>query len=396
MPEYKYKAKDMTTGKMVSGIIQAGDEAAFYREMERKKLACVSLKEKGNVDNVELPYRFKLKELSVFCREFSIMLSAGIPLVDVLNKLNLRTTKKEKKRVYLYLIEAVEKGNSLAVSMEKLGKVFPSMLVEMVRVGEQSGTLEIVVEKMAVYYEKEYKTKSKVTTVMIYPVILLVVTFAIMILLFTFVMPKFFSIFSNMELPAITKFFMAISNFLINDWLYLILGILAVFVVVSVINSTKQGRFWFDRLKSNIPGFSALWMKGMIERFSNTMYILTSSGIVIMNALEICGATFGNTYLRSKMDKAREEVQKGVAFSRALEKENLFEDLVWSMIATGEETGNADEMYLKLSKYYEQESEDATSKMLAVMEPCILLVIGGIIALVVVSILIPIYSMYRQ
>ncbi|MGN0347884.1 MAG: type II secretion system F family protein [Lachnospiraceae bacterium] len=396
MPEYKYKAKDMTTGKMVSGIIQAGDEAAFYREMERKKLACVSLKEKGNVDSVELPYRFKLKELSVFCREFSIMLSAGIPLVDVLNKLNLRTTKKEKKRVYLYLIEAVEKGNSLAVSMEKLGKVFPSMLVEMVRVGEQSGTLEIVVDKMAVYYEKEYKTKSKVTTVMIYPVILLVVTFAIMILLFTFVMPKFFTIFSNMELPAITRFFMAISNFLINDWLYLILGILAVFVAVSVINSTKKGRFWFDRLKANIPGFSALWMKGMIERFANTMYILTSSGIVIMNALEICGATFGNTFLRSKLDNAREEVQKGVAFSRALEKENLFEDLVWSMIATGEETGNADEMYLKLSKYYEQESEDATSKMLAVMEPCILLVIGGIIALVVVSILIPIYSMYRQ
>lgn len=396
MPEYKYKAKEKETGKIVSGVMQAVDEATFYRELDKKKLICVSLKEKGNVDNAELPYRFKLKELSIFCREFSIMMSAGIPLVDVLNKLNLRTNKREKKRVYLYLIEAVEKGNTLADSMDKLGKVFPQILIEMIRIGEQSGNIETVVDKMAVYYEKEYKTRSKVTTVMIYPVILFVVTLAIMILLFTFVMPKFFTMFSNMELPGITKFFMGVSDFLINDWIYLILGVITIAVTFTVINSTKAGRYNIDKFKANIPGVSPLLLKGIIERFANTMYILTSSGIVIMEALEICGATISNVFYRGKLENAREEVQKGVAFSKALEQQKLFEDLVWSMIATGEETGNADEMYQKLSAYYEQENDAATSKLLAIMEPCILLVIGGIIALVVVSILIPIYSMYKQ
>lgn len=396
MPEYKYKAKEIETGKLVSGVIQASDERAFYRELDKKKLVCVSLKEKGNVDHAELPYRFKIKELSIFCREFSIMLSAGIPLVDVINKLNLRTNNKEKKRVYLYLIEAIEKGNSLASSMDKLGAVFPQILIEMIRIGEQSGNIETVVEKMAIYYEKEYKTRSKVTTVMIYPVILLVVTFAIMILLFTFVMPKFFTIFTNMELPGITRFFMAVSNFLINDWIYLILGVIAVAVIFNVINATTKGRYAFDKFKASIPAISALLEKSTIERFANTMYILSSSGIVILDALQICSATFSNTFLRRKLDLAREEVQKGVAFSKALEQHGLFEDLVWSMIATGEETGNSDEMYQKLAKYYEQENDAATSKLLAIMEPCILLLIGGIIALVVVSILIPIYSMYRQ
>ena len=396
MPEYKYKAKEKESGKIVSGVHQAMDEAAFYREMDKKGLVCISLKEKGNVEEAKLPYRFKLKELSVFCREFSIMLSAGIPLVEVLNKLNLRTKKQEKKRVFLYLIEAVEKGNTLASSMEKLGKVFPSILIEMIRIGEQSGSIEEVVEKMAIYYEKEYKTRSKVTTVMIYPAILTVVTLGIMILLFTFVMPRFFTMFSNMELPGITRFFMGVSNFLVHDWIYLILFIIGVAVVFSVINSTQKGKYAIDRFKAGLPGIAALLEKGIIERFSNTMYILTSSGITILDSLSICSATFANTFHRAKLDAAREDVQKGVAFSKALEKQELFEDLVWSMIATGEETGNADGMYNKLSLYYEQENDAAISKLLAIMEPMILLVIGGVVALVVVSILIPIYSMYKQ
>lgn len=396
MPEYSYKAKDMKTGKIISDKMQVVDEATFYRELEKKNLVCIRKVEKGNVDNVELPYRFKLKELSVFCREFSIMLSAGIPIVDVFNKLNNRTSNKEKKRVYLYMIESVEKGNTIADSMQKLGQVFPNILIEMMRIGETSGSLEKVIEKMAEYYEKEYKTRSKVQTVMIYPIILTVVTVGIMILLFTYVMPKFFTMFEkSMSLPGITVFFMKVSDFLIHDWMYLILGIALVMLVFKVFVSTQKGRLAFDKFKCGIPAVSKLIEKGVIARFASTMFILTSSGIVILDALEICAQTLSNTFMRNKLLNCREEVQKGTELSVAMEREGLFEDLVWSMMATGEETGNADEMYEKLSKYYEQENDVATEKLMAIIEPVMLLVIGVLVALVVASILVPIYSMYR-
>lgn len=395
MPEYRYDARDVNTGKIVKDTLQAMDEPAFYRELEKKGLVCIKMHEKGNLDNVSLSYRFKLKELSVFCREFSIMLSAGIPLVDVINKLNLRTHSKQKKRVYLYLLESVEKGNTLADSMTKLGNVFPSILIEMVKIGEQSGSLEIVVEKMAVYYEKEYRNKSKVQTVLIYPVILCVVTFAIIIFLFTFIMPKFFVILDGKELPGITKLFMKVSDFLINDWIYIILVVVVCMVLFSVYTSTKKGRLFVDKFKCSIPVVSKLLEKGIISRFADTMFILSSSGIVIIEALDICSATLTNTFLRSKLQSCREEVQKGITLSKAMEAEKLFDDLVWSMINTGEETGNADEMYHKLSVYYEQENDVATGKLMAMLEPCILVIIGGIVGLVVASILIPIYSMYK-
>lgn len=396
MPEYSFKAKDLKSGKIIRDKIQVIDEATFYRELEKRELVCISKVEKGNVETVELPYRFKIKELSVFCREFSIMLSAGIPIIDVLNKLTNRSTNKEKKRVFLYLVESVEKGNTMADSMAKLGPVFPNILIEMMRIGETSGSLEQVVDKMAEYYEKEYRTKSKVQTVMIYPVMLTIITVAIMILLFTYVMPKFFTMFENsISLPGITRFFMGVSTFIINDWVYILLAIAALMLIFKVITSTEKGRYTFDKFKCGIPGISKLLEKGIIARFANTMFILTSSGIVILDALDICAQTLSNTFMRKKLLNCREEVQKGMEMSVAMEKEQLFEDLVWSMMATGEETGNADEMYMKLSTYYEQENDVATDKLMAIIEPAMLIIIGVIVALVVASILVPIYSMYK-
>lgn len=395
MPEYKYKAKNVKNGKIVKGVLQAVDEATFYRELERKDLVCIDVREKGNVEDTQLPYKFKLKELSIFCREFAIMMSAGIPIVEVLDKLAARTKKKEKKRVYMYLLESVEKGNTMADSMQKLGKVFPQMLIEMIRIGEASGSLEIVVDKMALYYEKENKSRSKVQTMMIYPIMISIVTVGIMILLFTFVMPKFYVMFEGQELPGITKFFMKVSEVLVNDWMYILLAVVAIAIVFNVFISTKPGRMAFDKFKCSIPVISILLQKGVISRFADTMFILQSSGIVILEALEICAATITNTYLQSKLHNCREEVQKGETLSKCMEREKLFEDLVWAMISTGEETGNADEMYRKLALYYEEENDMATAKLMAIMEPAIMIVIGSVVGLVVASILVPIYGMYR-
>ncbi len=395
MPEYRYTARDNKTGKIIKDTIQAIDEGTFYLELERRNQICINYKEKGNLDTVELPYRFKTKELSVFCREFAIMLSAGIPIVNVLEKLNNREKKPQKKRVYMYLIEAIEKGNTVADAMQKIGSVFPPILIEMVRIGEQSGSMEYVVDKMAHYYEKEYKNKSRVQAAMIYPVMLVIVTLGVMILLFTYVMPQFFTMFEGKDLPGITIFFMKVSNFLTTKWLYILIGILVLMMIWQLITKTKGGKLAVDKFACNIPLISKLLEKSIISRFASTMYILSSSGIVILNALEICGATIANTFLRGKLMHCREEVEKGRSLSDAMETENLFDDMVWSMISTGESTGNADGMYQKLADYYEQEADSATEKLMAIMEPAMLIIIGILVALVIASILIPLYSMYR-
>lgn len=393
MPEYRYKAKDTATGKIIKNKMMASDEATFYREIEKKGLVAIEVNVKSD-EEVSIPYKFKLKELSVFCREFSIFMDAGIPVVEALNKLNNRTKKKRKKEVYMFLIESVEKGNPLAESMEKLGNVFPEMLIQMVRIGETSGTIETVMNRMALYYEKEHKNRSNVQTALIYPVTLIVVTIGVVVLLFTFVMPKFFGILDKDSIPLITKIFMWLSGVLVNDWMYILLAVALVGIGYGIFVSTPKGRYLVDKFMCNIPVISKLMEKGTIARFSNTMGMLTSSGIVILESLEICARTLGNKYLISKLDHCREEVQKGESLSTSMERDNLFEDLVWSMIATGEETGNSEEMYEKLSHYYEQESEAATAKLMALMQPVLLVVIGVIVALAVASILLPIYQSY--
>ncbi len=393
MATYRFKAK-AEDGKILSGKIQASDERGFYRELENRKLYCISFKKVKDAGNEEIGGRLSLKELNVFCRELGVMISAGVPMVNVLSTMHRRCRDKKLKKCYMALMEQVETGNSLADAMRSLGNVFPDILTAMVDVGEQSGSLDVVVSDMADFYGKENATRSKIQTMMIYPVLLLVITVAVVIVVFTFVLPKFFTLFVGNDLPLLTRIFMAFSNFLINDWEILLLAVLVLVIACVMIYKTEMGHYYIDKAKCNIPIASRLMEKTTIARFANTMGILTGNGITVLESIEICAGTFGNVYTLERMTRIREEVEKGVPFSDAMEKEGLFEDLVWSMMATGEETGRAAEMYQKIYAYYAQESDTATQKLLALLEPIIMVFIGLIIGAVLFSVLGPIYSIY--
>lgn len=393
MAAYRYKAK-AEDGKVVLGKIEAADEQAFYRELEKRRLYCISYKEVGMENYRDIRKKLNLKELNIFCRELGVMISAGVPMVDALNTMYRRSANKKLKSCYMALMEQLEKGSSMKEAMEGLGNTFPEILIAMVGVGEQSGDLDKVVSDMAEFYAKEHATKSKIQTMMIYPTILIVVTIAVIIGVFTFVLPKFFALFGDGNLPGITRVFMAFSNFLVNDWHLLLLILLFVIIGVVLIGQTEAGRYYMDKFKCSIPVISKLLEKSVIARFSNTMGILINSGISVLEAIKICSATLGNTYTQARLMRIREEVEKGVAFSDSMEREKLFDDLVWSMMATGEETGQIGEMYQKLYAYYEQESAIATQKLMAIMEPAVLLIIGVIIGLVMMSVLLPIYGIY--
>ncbi len=393
MATYRYKAKT-AEGKIQNGKIQASDEQSFYKELEKRELFCISFKELGAAGANETIGKLSLKQLNIFCRELGVMLEAGVPMIDVLTTMHRRCKEPKLKKCYMKLMEQIETGSSLADAMRKMEGTFPKILIAMVEVGEQSGSLDTVVTDMSDFYGKEHATRSKMQTMMIYPVMLLVVTFFVVIIVFTFVLPKFFDMFVGNDLPWITKAMIAFSNFLINDWEFILLGAAALIIFFIVFSKTPTGRYAIDKALCNIPMVSKLMEKTVISRFANTMSILQGNGIAVLESIEICSGTLGNVYRQERLTRIREEVEKGIPFSESMEKEGLFEDMVWSMMATGEETGRSAEMYQKLYAYYSQESDIATGKLMALMEPIIMIIIGLIIGAVLFSVLVPIYSIY--
>lgn len=396
MIRYTYKAKD-ETGKAHSGRLEAESDDDFYSFLSQRKWYCVSV-DKKDIDaeeRNESVYKFKSKELAVFSREFAIMLSAGITMFTALHLLYDRCTKERQKKCYMHLIEMIEKGLTLHEAMKRMGNTFPDLLKSMVFAGESSGNLDVVMKKMAEYYERDHRLKGKIQTAMIYPILLLVITGGVVILLFTFVLPQFFDMLEGQDLNLLTKFYMAVSVFLTNRW-YIAIGIILLLVLLFyVLSKNASCRFGFDKVKLKLPVFGKLVEKILIARFANGMNILYSSGISILQSLEICGNILSNLYLKQKLENAMEMVEKGTSLSDALEKQNLFDPMVWSMIHIGEESGSLDEMFFKLSEYYEEESETSTQKLMALMEPVMLIVIALIVGSVVASVLLPIYGSYQ-
>lgn len=394
MAKYRYKAKNLE-GKILYGTLEAGSNAEFYDNMEKKGLYCISMTVKKGEMAEGRERKLKMKTLSVFCREMSVLLASGMNLLTALRLLYDREEKQYIKDSYMGLIESIEKGDTFYEAMRKQGNTYPRLLKAMVLAGEASGSIDQIMEKMAIYYEKENALRTKVQNAMIYPLILIAVTFAVIILLFTFVLPRFFDMFEGQKVPAITAAFMSISRFLTGNWHLLLLALLVVICVVKALGENERTGRKLDQLILSIPIFGKLINKVITGHFANAMSILYASGVTIVRALEISGETLDNRHIAEKLVNVREKVEKGVELSQALQQEKMFDKMFWSMVHIGEESGNLEMMFFKLSEYLEQESEAAVQKMMAVLEPMVLIVIAVVIGAVVASVLLPIYSMYQ-
>lgn len=396
MIQYTYKARDIN-GRIFRDKVELGSDAEFYKYLEEKKLYCISRKI-VNLDDVQAGKnnkRMKLQLLSVFCRELSVLLASGMNLMTALQLLHEREEKKDIKVHYMRMIERIEKGDTLYEAMKKQGNFFPDLLKAMILAGESSGSLDAVIDKMALYYEKEASLKAKVQNAMIYPVILIGVTIAVIIILFTFVLPNFFKLFEGQKIPGITKVFMAISQFMTQHWLILLLAVVILVLFGKALLKNEKAAYEADRIVLSIPVFGKLFETIIMAHFANAMSILYASGVTIIKALEISSGTIHNKYIALKLAGVRERVEKGEALSQALRSEEMFDRMFWSMVHIGEESGNLETMFFKLSEYLEHDSETAVQKMMAVLEPAVLIFIAVIIGSVVASVLLPIYSMYQ-
>ena len=399
MPGFTYVAVDKR-GKEKRGNVEADNRERVVEILKNDGLIPVSVKEQG-VLNKEIDFsigkKVKPRDLSVFCRQFVSITQAGVPMKEALQMLSEQTENKWLKRAISEVLLSVEKGNTLADSMRGQADVFPMMLINMVEAGENSGSLEMAFNRMAVQFEKEAKLKATIKKATIYPIILIIAAIGVVAVMMLFVIPIFIDMFADLdvEMPAITMWVMNTSKWVTANWYIILAVIVAVVVAYKIIYRTEQGRFMIDQVKMKMPLFGKLTVKTACAQFARTMSTLLSSGISTIDALETVSKIVNNIHYTNALMKAREEVMKGIPLSEPLVASGIFPPMVCHMTGIGEETGNIEEMLEKLADYYDEEVEMTTQSVLAAMEPLIIVFMALVVGTLVIAVISPIGAMYN-
>ncbi len=394
MPGFTYVAVDKK-GKEKKGNIEADTREKVIDILKNDGLIPVSVKEQGAL-NKEIDFsigkKVKPRDLSVFCRQFVSITQAGVPMKEALQMLSEQTENKWLKRAISEVLLSVEKGNTLADSMRGQSDIFPPMLINMVEVGENSGSLEMAFTRMAVQFEKEAKLKAT-----IYPIILVIAAIGVVAVMLLFVIPIFIDMFADLdvEMPGITMWVMNTSKWMTAHWYIILALIILVIVAYKMIYKTEQGRLAIDKVKMKIPLFGKLTVKTACAQFARTMSTLLSSGISTIDALETVSKIVNNIHYTNALLKAREEVMKGIPLSEPLTASKIFPPMVCHMTGIGEETGNIEDMLEKLADYYDEEVEMTTQSVLAAMEPLIIVFMAVVVGTLVVAVVSPIGAMYN-
>lgn len=392
MPQYRYTAKDIS-GKVKRGTLNAADPDALKKGLKEIGLYLSRYTEKVDKNQGK---KLKSAEISTFCREISSMLSAGISLVRAMNIINNRDLSPKLKYAFGELLSSIKKGIALSDAMELLGRAFPSMLINMVKAGEASGRLDETMEKMADYYEKETRLAKNIKSAMTYPIILASLTVIVTVVLMTFVVPLFADIFEGMELPAITRVVMGISNGLTGNFVYVVIAAALLCLAIYFIMQIESVRFSIDRLKLKIPIIGKLLKIIYTARFSRTLASLYSSGLSIINALQISKDTVGNRYLTSQFEEVIRLVRSGNPLSLSLAGVVGFDKKLSETIAVGEETGQLDTLLISIADSYDYESDMAIKKLMTMIEPIMIIILAVFVVIIMLSVLLPIFSMYSQ
>lgn len=393
MKTFAYTARD-ANGKVIKGTMQVESSAVLLEKLQSSDLVCTDYHE-TKVSDIKKGAKFKTTEVAFFCRQLSSMLTAGLTLVKSLDILYKEETDKKKKQCLLEIYEDIQKGKALSDAMLSQGTAFPELLITMIAAGEASGNLDGVMTKMSDYYADLNKTGNKVKSAMVYPIILGVMTLVIVVGLFTFVMPQFMNIFQGAELPFLTKVMMGLSDFIRTKWYIYIPVTIAVVFGLRYYLKTEAGRYAFDKLKLKFPKVGPLYTKVITGRFASTLSTMYSSGVPMIESLERATAVLNNTYVGEKFAGAIDNIKMGDAISSAIAKTEVFESMFCSIIYVGEESGSLDSILQKTAEYYEEEADSAIQRMVSLLEPVMIIVLGVIIGLVVASILPAMYNMYN-
>jgi len=399
MAVYVWKGKNRY-GDTVGGERVAGSADEVTRLLQREQIQVINVAPKRVEFNIPFLKRekVKLKELAVYSRQLSVLIDAELPLIQSLTILSEQTKNKYFKRVINTVREDVEAGSTLNQAKRKFPKAFDDLYCNLVSSGEQSGSLDIMLRRLAEYIEKVVRLKSKVKQAMIYPIAIVVFALVVAIFLLWKVIPVFASIFIELgaQLPALTAFIIGLSRFVSSYIHFIFIGLIALVVGFRYFRKTKQGRWMTDRWILKIPLFGELLRKVAISRITRTLSTLVSGGVPMLESLKITSSTANNVLLEAAMMDARQKVAEGQSLTEALKQTGHFPFMLTQMVSVGEATGTLDEMLTKLADFYDEEVDASVSSILSVMEPVLLIAVGGMVGSLVISMYLPIFSLMQQ
>lgn len=400
MAEYTYLAVD-GEGRQKRGNIVAETELLALQWLKNEDLYPIKIK-KANLLTREVDFSIgkavASKDLSVFCRQFSSMLSAGVTLLEALDMLATQTENKQMVKAIRSVRQDIMKGETLSSAMSKQSKVFPDLMVNMIVAGENAGKQQVTFQRMAVHFEKTSKTEGMLKKAAVYPIIVTIVAIIVSVVMLVVAIPKFMDTFTSMdiEMPGITLAVVALSDFVIKYW-YVILAV--IFFIVAIIrwySQTEKGKDHFGKMSISFPLIGELNVKTISSLTARSMGTLLYSGMTLVEALEIMAKTVGNTLYQKALQQAVEDVKQGVELSTSLKRTKLYPHMVCHMIGIGEETGDMDEMLDKLANYYDEEVEQTTQTVMAALEPMIILVMALLVGILVAAVMAPMISMYSN
>lgn len=391
MARFRYTAKSMN-GKTARGTMEVPTESALQQSLKEQGLFLVDAK---NLTEAEGYRKLKPAQLASFCRELSTLLNSGISLVRALDIISQQEGMTPyEKEIYQAVLLDVKKGISLSEAMETK-HCFPDLMLGMIRSGEGTGNLDKVTDRLALQYDKDNRLNQQIRSAMTYPMILLVLCVAIVILIVTFILPQFQSLFDEMEeLPAITQVLVNLSDFLTQKWYLAILAVGLLVMAVRLIVGIPAVRWGVDYLKVHMYGFGKLCKVIYTARFARTLSSLYSSGMPLAQAIGIAGETVGNLYVQEQFDMVVTQVRSGVALSRALHEVDGLLLKLSSTILVGEESGRLDVMLDSVAATLEDDAEQATKRMVTLLEPILIIFMALVVGTIMIGVMLPIYQSY--
>ena len=406
MAKYQFQARSLN-GKIQTGYIDAKDEPEAKIRLRAKQLMPMTLKVVTNVPGKKsdahdigalgaiFAPKVKTKDLQIFTRQFATLINSGIPIVDALKILSESTSDKLIKEAVIQVKASIETGKKLSDSMKQFPRVFDDLYCNMIRAGEEAGIIDVILNRLSIYSEKNEKIKNQIKSAMTMPIVIVFAAVAVITGIIIFIIPKFQELYksSGKELPGLTQMLINMSDALRNNWLGII-GVLTVasYFIVSFF-ATKEGRQALDKFLINAPIIGDVVQKSSVARLSRTMSTLLSSGISMLESIDIAANTAGNYVIEEALKSCKESISVGRPFHLPLSRQKEIPQMVSQMVAIGEQTGALDAMLGKIADFYEDEVENAIRAMTSLIEPLLMIVLGGAIGFILVAMYLPVFQM---
>lgn len=402
MPDFSYQAMDRT-GKKRKGKIKAIDRNSAVQLLREQGMYTLKMTEIPEVEpwykkEIHIGAKVKTKDFAIFCRQLATLIRAGVTILDSVRVLSEQSESKALRKALVKLTGKLAEGNQLSAATAESPDIFPKIFTNMVRAGEAAGNLDVILERVALFFEREYYTREKIKSAMTYPILVGIISIIVTVFMLVDIVPTFVGIFASMhvQLPLPTRIVLATSHFMIADW-WIILSVVVVMIVLHLLGRRSMAYLLLiDRMKFRIPVFGQLTQKSVVARMARTMGSLFASAVPVLQSLNIVSEVVDNRLVGKVLAEAAVSLQEGGRLAEPLRKSKLFPPIVSHMVAIGEETGNLDFMLDKIADFYEAEVETMTDRLKTLIEPLMMIVLAVVVGTIVSAVVLPEFSLYSN